>query len=60
MKGGAMSDKCNKKKKVTMFLDTNTLLVLESVAQAELCSGSKSAAIRYLAREYERKNKDKG
>jgi len=45
-----MKDSKAKKKQVTIFVDTNTLNYLDEVAN-RLGSGSKSQAIRFLAKQ---------
>ena len=49
----------NKKKKVTLFLDTDTLIILELVGNNVIGSANKSGAVRYLAKEYEKNKRNK-
>ena len=41
----------NKKKKVTLFLDTDTISKLEAIANVVAAGSNKSFAVRYLAKE---------
>lgn len=43
------------KKKVTLYLDTDTLAILKAYSLDVLRSGSLSEAVRVLAKEYEQK-----
>ena len=45
------------KRKVTLFLDTETLERLDAIANQILAGSSKSNAVRFLAKEYEEKSK---
>ena len=56
-KGGR---RVNKKKKVTLFLDTDTIRKLEAIADQIAAGSNKSFAVRYLAKEaYEKLGLDK-
>jgi hypothetical protein len=54
MKGELMKEK-SKKKKVTLFLDTDTLAILEKVSYDLDRGSNKSGAVRFLAKEYEKR-----
>lgn len=48
----------SEKKKVTLFLDTDTLARLELIAASISAGSNKSLAVRYLAKEHEKANKE--
>ena len=49
--------KSNEKKKVTLFLDTETLSRLEFIAESIQAGSNKSYAVRCLAKEYNDRHK---
>lgn len=48
----------NVKKKVTLFLDTDTLQRLNKISEQLNGNGNKSMAVRFLAKEYEKRLQD--
>ena len=51
--------KSNEKKKVTLFLDTETLNRLADIAENLQAGSNKSYAVRFLAKEYNDKHRSK-
>ena len=51
--------KSNEKKKVTLFLDTETLNRLADIAENLQAGSNKSYAVRFLAKEYNDKHRAK-